>query len=54
MKRTIIKVCLSWLLVCPLLTFTSCKDWLDVEMSDNIMEKNSFNPFFIKSELLNF
>lgn len=24
------------------------------EASDNIMEKNSFNPFFIKSELLNF
>ena len=24
------------------------------ETSDNIMEKNSFNPFFIKSELLNF
>ena len=24
------------------------------EVSDNIMEKNSFNPYFIKSELLNF
>ncbi len=24
------------------------------EASDNIMEKNSFNPYFIKSELLNF
>ena len=43
MKRTIIKVCLSWLLVCPLLTFTSCKDWLDVEMSDNIMENTLYN-----------
>ena len=24
------------------------------EASDNIMEENSFNPYFIKSELLNF
>ncbi len=24
------------------------------EVSDNIMEENSFNPYFIKSELLNF
>ena len=24
------------------------------EASDNIMERNSFNPYFIKSELLNF
>ena len=24
------------------------------EASDNIMEQNSFNPYFIKSELLNF
>ena len=24
------------------------------DASDNIMEKNSFNPYFIKSELLNF
>ena len=24
------------------------------EASDNIMERNSFNPYYIKSELLNF
>ncbi len=25
-----------------------------LEASDNVMENNSFNPYFIKSELLNF
>lgn len=43
MKRTIIKVCLSGLLAFPLLALTSCKDWLDVEMSDNIMENTLYN-----------
>lgn len=39
-----IKRHLTWLLLCPFMMLSSsCTDWLDVEMSDNVMENTLFN-----------
>ncbi len=44
MKRNKIRSSLSWLLISPFFLFTtSCADWLDVKMSDNIMENTLYS-----------
>ena len=41
------------LFVAAVVGFNYYKDY-KAEASDNIMESNSFNPYYIKSEILNY